>query len=201
MSLISILTSAFNWLKKGFVSHIVDADKVAVTITEMVKTLLANPVTNFLENVADSVTGTQVPTNIANDINAVIPKILSVELAIEGLPDNATPQQILAFEQSVLKAFSVNANNSKLYTELGAQIYGIIQTTEATGNANFAGWVTAIETTYTDYQKDLTVNATVVSNTSVVPGPIQFQTPIPGTTSDVLLAQPGATNDIPATDG
>lgn len=163
MSLFSGISQAFNWLTKVFVSHTVSAAPVAVTITEYIKTLLANPVTNTLENIADAVTGTQVPTAIANDINAIIPKILAVELGIEGLPANATPTQILGFEQAILSSFNVTGNNSKLYTELGSQIYGIIQTTIANGNTNFAAWVTAIEQAYLDYQKDLAANAPVTS--------------------------------------
>jgi len=161
MSIFSDLTRAWAWFSKVFVSHIVDADKVAITVTETVKALLANPVTSFFVNVADAITGTQVPTNIANAINAVIPKILAIELGILGLPANATEAQILAFEQDILKAFNVSANNSKLYTELAAQVYGIIQTNIANGKTNFADWVTAIETAYLDYKKDLAANAPV----------------------------------------
>lgn len=162
MSLISILTSSWDWFKKTFINHLISADKVAITITETIKSLLANPIAAFLENAADAVTGTQVPTNIANTINGVIPKILAIELGIEGLPANPTESDVLAFEQSILKAFSVSNNNSKLYTELSAQIYGIIQTAEATGKTNFADWVADIEQAYLDYKKDLAANAPVV---------------------------------------
>lgn len=161
MSIISDLTRAWTWLTKGFVSHTINADKVAVTITEAVKTILANPVAGFLENTADAITGTQVPTTIANDINAVIPKILAVELGIQGLPANATEQQILQFEQAILNAFDIKSNNSKLYTEIAAQVYGIIQTNIANGTTNFAGWVGAVGQAYADYQKDLGSNAII----------------------------------------
>jgi hypothetical protein len=163
MSIFSDLTRAWTWFTKVFVSHAVSADKVAVTITETLKTLLANPVTGFLLNMADAVTGTQVPTNIANAINGIIPKILAVELGIEGLPANPTADQITAFENQVLSAFNVSSNNSKLYTEVGAQVYGIIQANITNGTTNFAGWVVAIETAYTDYKKDLAANAAAVT--------------------------------------
>lgn len=159
MGLFTDIIRAWTWFTKVFVSHAVSADKVAVTVTETIKTLLANPVTGFLENVADAVTGTQVPTNIANAINSVIPKILAVELGIQGLPANPQPSDILAFEQEIMGAFSITSNNSKLYTELAAQVYGIVQANIANGTTNFAGWVTAVEAAYADYQKDLTANA------------------------------------------
>ena len=172
MSLFSDILRPFKWLAGVFVSHTVSAAPVAITITEAIKTILANPITGFLENVADAITGTQVPTSIANAINGIIPKILAVELSIQGLPPNPTEAQILAFEQQILTAFNIKSNNSKLYTELGAQIYGIIQTTEATGNTNFAGWVSAIEQAYLDLQKDLSANA-------VVNVPVPTPAPIP----------------------
>lgn len=173
MSLISDITDAFSWLKKTFIDHIQSAAQVSVTVTETIKTLLANPITGFLENLADAVTGTQVPTNIANAIVGIIPKILAVELGIEGLPANATPAQILAFEQAVMTAFNVTSNNSKLYTEIAARVYGIVQANIANGTTNFAAWVTAVEAAYADYQKDLTANATPAPVIPNPPPPVQ----------------------------
>lgn len=163
MSLISFITDAWSWFKTKFIDHIKSAAHVAFVITETVKTLLANPVTSFLVNVADSVTHTQIPTDIANAINGLIPKILAVELGIEGLPANPTPQDIQNFENNVMSAFNVNSNNSKLYTTLAAQIYGVIQTTINSGQNNFATWVNAVEQIYADYQKDLSANAPIAA--------------------------------------
>lgn len=150
------IISAIQWLGRVFVSHAVSAAPVAVTITEGIKAILANPVSLTLENMFDLVTGTNIAVNVAATVNAIIPKILAVELGIEGLADNATPEQILAFEQSVLAAFNVTSNNSKLYTMLGAQIYGILQ---AAPDTKFATLVDDIEKAYAAYQKDLSANA------------------------------------------
>lgn len=177
MSIISDITRAWAWLKKEVTAVAIPADKVAVTITEAIKTLLANPVANTLENIADAVTGTQVPTEVANEINAVIPKILAVELAIEGLPEIATPAGVLAFEQAILGTFNVSSNNSKLYTELSSQIYGIVQSKIDSGQTNFASWVDAVEQAYADYQKDLSANAPVVA-------------PVPNPAADISQAIP-----------
>jgi len=161
MSFISVLDSIGAWFKKVFISHTQSADSIAVTITETIKTLLANPVTDFLANIADAITKTQVPTEIVSLLNAGIIKVLAVELGIQGLPPNPTPAQILAFEQAVMTAFNVKSNNSKLYTELGAQIFGIIQTNIANGTTKFSDWVIAVEKAYADYQQDLAANAVV----------------------------------------
>lgn len=159
MGFLSIFTKAWTWFTKNFINHVQSAAHVAFVITETAKTLLANPVTGFLENLADTITGTQIPTNIANAINSVIPKILAVELEIQGLPANPTPADILAFENEILASFSVSNNNSKLYTVLAAQVYGIIQANITNGTTNFASWVVAIEQVYTDYKADLAANA------------------------------------------
>lgn len=191
MSVFTVFIQAWTWLKKNFIDHIQSAAPVAIVITETIKTLLANPVASLLENIADTITGTQLPTNIANQITAIIPKILAVELGIEGLPPNPTPDQILAFEQAVLKAFNVNSNNSKLYTELAAQIYGIIQTAAATGVNNFATWVDAVEQMYAAYQKDLGANANIATANPILPAANQVS-------ADQLAAEQSELKSAPA---
>jgi hypothetical protein len=159
MSIFAPFIKAWTWFTTKFINHIQSAAHVAFVITETVKTLLANPVTEFLENIADTITGTQIPTNIANLINQEIPKILAVELSIQGLPANPTAADILAFENNIMASFNVTSNNSKLYTVLAAQIYGLIQANITNGTTNFAAWVTAIEQAYIDYKADLAANA------------------------------------------
>lgn len=165
MSILSPIISVFNWFKKTFIDHTKSAASVAVTITEAIKTLLSNPIAHFLEEVVDSVTHTTIASNIAALINAAIPKILAIELGIEGLPDNPTPEQILAFENQILQAFSVAPGKDRLYTTLAAQIYGIIQANLSSGKTTFADWVVAVETAYQDYLKDL-------ANSGIVNAPV-----------------------------
>lgn len=177
MSLFSPLLNVFGWFKRTFIDHIKSTAIVAVTITETLKTLLNNPVTGFLLNLADGITHTSLPTDVAGVVNNAIPKILAVELSIEGLPDNPTPDQILAFENSVLKAFNINNDNSKLYTTFGAQLFGIIQSKLADGKLTFAEGVEAVQSGWNDYQNDLITNGvgivdlpvgTVLANGNVV---------------------------------
>jgi len=153
MSFLSGILSVFKWFGKVFVDHAKSAAAVAVTITEAVKTVLDSAPAKFLEGVADAITHTNLATDAANVVTATIPKILAVELAIEGLPENPTEADIEAFEARVLTAFKVNPNNSKLYTTLAAQVYGIVQKTAT--NPTFANCVAAVEEAYQDYLADV----------------------------------------------
>lgn len=154
MSLLAPVLSVWNWFKKKFIDHAQNADTVAVTITHMAKTILNNRVTGFLANIADAVFHTQLPTDIIAVINGAIPKVLAIELSIEGLPANPTEADVLAFEQRILDAFDVKADNSELYTKLAAQLYSIISTMVTNKAVSFADCVTAVETAYQDYLAD-----------------------------------------------
>lgn len=179
MSFISSILAPFKWLASKIAAGAKVTVPIAVTITEAIKTILANPVTNFLVNIADVVTGTNIPTDVANSVNAIIPKILAAELAVEGLPSNPTEADILAFEQRVLSAFNLNSDNSRLYTVLGAQIYQIVDTTVQSGNVTFATLVSDVETAYQDYQADLAANASVTTAPSTNVSPESSNESIP----------------------
>lgn len=151
----SIFTKIGAWISKVFNDALRDADQIAIVTTEAVKTALVNGVAGFIAEVLDGLTKSQVPTEIVTLVQNSIDKILAVELAIQGLPANPTEADILAFEQSVLKAFNVTSDKSKLYTTLAAQIYGIIKTqAEAGSSFTFAQLVSDVESAYADYLTD-----------------------------------------------
>lgn len=169
MSFLKSILQPFKWLLNKISLGVKAEAPIAVTITEAVKTILANPGTGLLENIIDSVTGTPIAVDAANLINAAIPKILAAELTIEVLPDTPTATQVLAFEQRVLAAFNVSADNSRLYTVLGAEIYGIINTQAQSGKPlTFATLVADIEQVYNDYKADLAANVAPVVTTKTV---------------------------------
>lgn len=145
----------WNWLKKAFTVIEKDVDKVAITVTQHIKDDLDNGVLGFIATTLAGVLHSQVPIEIVALLKMKIPKILAVELAIQGIPDNATDQDILEFEQRVLDAFGVNNQKSKLYTVLASQIYLEVKTlmNEAHG-VTFAEAVKLIEDSYTLYLKD-----------------------------------------------
>jgi len=154
----SKLSNIWNWFKKNFLTAVESADAVAITVTEEAKTLLANGTGDFVAGLIDSVTKTGIAEEVVTILKKEIPNILAVELAIQGLPANPTPEQVLAFEQSILSAFGVLNNKSKLYTTLAAQVYGIIQSTINTTPGSFADWVIAVENAYQDYTNDDSAN-------------------------------------------
>lgn len=151
----SIFTKIGAFLKKVFTSGLKDADKIAIAVTEGFKTALLDGALGFVADILDGLTKSQIPTQIVNLIQANIYKVLAVELAIEGLPDNPTQAQIQAFEEVVLNAFGLVSDKSKLYTTLAAQIYGIIQAQVNSGTKfTFAQLVVDVEQAYQDYVND-----------------------------------------------
>lgn len=134
------------------------AATAAVSITEEIKTVLSS---GFVKTVAGYV-DEQFKTHLAEDviagINSAIPKVLAVELAVEGLPDNPTEQDVLDFENRVYKAVTGldPVGTSKLYSTLGAQIYGIIKPQVDSGEPlTWAIMIKDVEDAYQDYLKDL----------------------------------------------
>lgn len=142
-------------IKKFFGGGFKEIDKIAIAVTEGVKTALVDGVADFVAQILDSLTKSNVPEEIVTLLKNNIYKVLAVELAIQGIPDNPSQADILAFEQTVLKAFNVNSDNSKLYTTLAAQIYGLIQAQVRPGEKiTFAQIVQIVEQAYTDYVND-----------------------------------------------
>lgn len=151
----SFFGGIINAIKKFFSGGFKDANKIALAITEGVKKALNDGIFNFVAQILDTLTKSQVPTEIVDILNKNIYKILAVELAIEGIPDSPTPDEILTFEKAVLKAFNVTSDKSKLYTTLAAQLYGLIQDQLKPGHGlTFAQIVSIVEQTYQDFLTD-----------------------------------------------
>lgn len=147
-----------NWLAKTFTNIKDNADVVAITITEAVKATLLDGVLPAMATVIDTAFKTTLAADVVAILNANINKILAVELAIQGLPDNPTEADVEAFSERVVQAITgLNATGkSKLYTTLAAQVYGIIET-EINNNEpmTFAKLVDDVEEAWQDYQADL----------------------------------------------
>ncbi len=157
MSLGSILKSIFgaNGFFDRFFTHVVrDADIVAISVTEAIKSALDTGAAGFVAGVIDSLFKTHVAEDVLTILKKYIPKVLAAELAVQGLPDDPTEADVLEFENRILAAFSVHDEKSKLYTVLAAQIYGVIKKTAKETPGNFADWVSAVEEAYRDYLAD-----------------------------------------------
>lgn len=151
----SIFTKIGAWFAKIWKSLKESGIQVAVTITESIKSALDSGSVGWFATLIEEVfpvTG-KIPEEVVAALKANIVKILAAELAVEGIPDNATAADIQTFENNVLAAFKVTDAKSKLYTTLAAQIYGIIEAHN--GNTwTFAQLVAAVEQAYQDYQTD-----------------------------------------------
>ena len=153
MSLKSILKSIGSWFSKTFNNIKDDGAKVAVSIVQSVKLALDSGLVTVLTQL--------IPGDLDDKIVAVlqkaIPSILADLLALEGLPDNATPDQIQAFILSVTKSIGGKdwQAQSEFWTRLGVELFKEIQTdldASTSGNLSFAQIVQLIEETYQEYK-------------------------------------------------
>lgn len=102
---------------------------LAVAILEDIKPALDGGLLGFLANMIDNLTKSNIAQEIIDFTKKEFPKVLAAALALEGLPDNPTAEDILKFEQSVLDAFGKLDKKSKLYTVVAADTYGIFKET------------------------------------------------------------------------
>jgi hypothetical protein len=148
------ITSVEAWFKKVFLATKTNFDTVAIAITQDLQNALNSGVVDviakFVEGTFPSVQ--KLPEAIVAELKLIIPKILVAELALQGLPDNPTQEEVQAFAESVAKAFNVNQSNSKLWTVFGAQVYGILLNDKT---KTFASLVLDVEQAYQALQADL----------------------------------------------
>lgn len=160
------LKPILTWIGKFFHKVKDDGAKIAVSITQGVKLFLQSGVADGLASVIDGIVGNSIAESVVSVLKANINKILAVELAIEGLPDNPTAQDILNFENAAITAVTgLNPyGKSKLYSLLASQIYSDVQE-QLNGNTTltFAQIVTIIGDAYNDYAADEAANAAVAA--------------------------------------
>lgn len=123
------LKKAEGWLVGAF-SHLKDI--IAPAVVKAVDAVQAAEASGIVDAVANALSPVTNGLSVAinNDIKAGIPTALAIALGIQGLPANATPDEIAAFGLAVLKA---TGDQNLLVkgtweTNLAAQIYGLIQT-------------------------------------------------------------------------
>lgn len=132
----NILTDLENDLKKaegwlvGEFSHLKGV--IAPAVVKAVDAVDAAEASGILDAVAKALSPVTGGLSVAinDDIKAGLPTAMAIALGIQGLPANATPDEVAAFGLAVLKA---TGNQNLLVkgtweTNLGAQIYGLIQT-------------------------------------------------------------------------
>lgn len=156
MNVLQRLGKVWDWCKKNFETLETSADSVAITITENIKAGLDSGIAGFLANAFDQLFHTGIAEKALTTLKLEIPKLLSVELAVQGLGVNPTEADFLAFENRVMAAFNVSADKSKHYTVIAAQIYGILHQLANKGAAlTFADKVGAVEDAFQLMQQDI----------------------------------------------
>lgn len=127
-----------------------DGDKIAIAITEGIQTALKSGIVTDLASVISGIfPGVKnIPQDLVVLLNNYIPKLLASELALQGLPDNPTAQQLLDFENAVLAAFNVHDDKSKLWTSIAAGVYGLLLDYQKIPNPTFADKVKVVEAAY-----------------------------------------------------
>lgn len=158
MSITSIFKAIGDWLKDKFTHIKNDGAKVAISVTEGLKKALQSGVLDGIASIIDHIAGGSIADTVVDLLKANINKILSVELGLQGLPDDPSEDDLKAFTDSVIDAFTSldKQGKSKLYTTLAAQIYGILKADlEDDGEITFASLVKDIEDAYQDYLKDV----------------------------------------------
>lgn len=150
--------SIWSWLGRLFHGLKTDVAKVAVAITEGVQSALKSGVLPVIADVIDITFHTHLGEDIVKQLNTFVPKILAVELGLEGLPDNPTTEEITAFADKVSTAISGKdlTGKSKVWTTLSAQIALMIKNQVDAGTPlTWAQLVSDIEDAYQDYKADL----------------------------------------------
>lgn len=154
MSLKSILHDVGAWFAKAFKTVRDDADTVAITITQNIKLALD---TGLVKVITDLIPGT-LDDKILAFLQTAIPKALAVELALKGIPDNPTPEQIQEFILLVEQTISSKKDwqeQSAFWTKLAVNIYNQIETdlnkNPDQPNLSFADMVAIVDSAYDQY--------------------------------------------------
>lgn len=136
---------AFKWVET-------DGAKIAVAIIEEIKTILGNPSTGFLASILDTLTHSNIPTDILATLQKELPGALAIATGIQNFPANPTEADIKTLETTVLTNLGVSSDRSQFYSTFGAKTVSIIRNLTMPGQTfTFATLVTAVEAEYQAY--------------------------------------------------
>jgi len=129
-----------------------DGVRIAVGITEGIQAALK---TGIVEDIAKIIEGIfpnvkNIPTDLVDDLQVLVPKILAAELEVQGLPADATDEQVAKFTSDVLTAFNVKDDKSKLYSTLAGSLSKLFKA--YTGQSNTMTWVEVLNEVEKDFQ-------------------------------------------------
>ncbi|HEX4850672.1 MAG TPA: hypothetical protein VFV08_07695, partial [Puia sp.] len=123
-----------------------------IAITEQLKVALDS---GLLKSILDLIPG-HIGEEAVALLQKAIPGLLAAELALQGLPDNPTEEDVQAFAKAIADAITKYTpwQKSKLWTTLAAQIYALLKNSLADGKLTFAEAAADVEQAYQDYLQD-----------------------------------------------
>lgn len=159
----SFFKKIISWFAKAGKTIEHDAAKLAVIITEALKTGVGEKCLDIVGYIVDYLTKSGVGTEDVAKLKLILPNLMSIALGLEAPPDQATPEQLTAWGEAVLKALGINSDASKLYTTLAADLAKDIQTKIYANQGKpltFAQWVAIVEDAFQDYQSHQEITET-----------------------------------------
>ncbi len=133
-------------------------DKVAISVTQGIKTAAEGTIAQTISVVIDEALKTHLAEDALAALKIAAMQALAVELAIQGLPDNPTGDDIQNFEIAVFKAITGETpqGQSKVFTSFAAQLYTLIHAAIGENTTlTFAQIVDIVEKAYQQYLQDV----------------------------------------------
>jgi hypothetical protein len=163
------MKKVWQWFTKLFKTVKDDADKLAIAFTEEVKDFITTPLAGGLAVLIDTTFKTHLAEEGLAFLKKNIYKILALELGLQALSDDPTEQEILDFENAVIKTVTgLDAfGKSKLWSTFAAQVLGIIKSHEGDASYTYAQLIKDVEEAYQDYLQDLAGSQENGSDTTV----------------------------------
>lgn len=140
-------------IAKAFKEGVLKADQIAIYITQDINAALqsgtADDIAQILSGIFPSVKN--IPAELVAELRIAIPEGLAIELGLQAELTNYSPDNTGAFVTAILGAFKVDADNSKMWSELSVKITTKLQNTPRT----FAGIVKAIDEIFLEIKDEL----------------------------------------------
>lgn len=116
------------WIENIFENAQKDLLKAAVIVTQYIKPILDSPVSSVVLSIADAVTKSQIPTEIADDVKKAIPVFLAEETLLTSITPDMTEQQVNDIMEKMVQQWPNISDQKKaeIYTTLSAKIYILI---------------------------------------------------------------------------
>lgn len=116
------------WIENIFENAQKDLLKAAVIVTQYIKPILDSPVSSVVLSIADAVTKSQIPTEIADDVKKAIPVFLAEETLLTSITPDMTEQQVNDIMEKMVQQWPniPDQKKAEIYTTLSAKIYILI---------------------------------------------------------------------------